>query len=136
MKPAREMPEDLDFQGRKKWEELVGSCDPGVDGEMLANYCRQHSTLLAIRREKRRQQKSGKFRTMVPGRDGTQVLNPLLVTENRLIASLNKTLQALELMSSRGETKGKRPLPSSSRPPGMHGEEPPWGWAIEEKLCG
>jgi phage terminase small subunit len=107
MNSTPEMPPDLDYQAQKKWEELVGSCDVDADAEMLANYCRQHSTLLVIRREKKRQQKSGRFKTMVPGRDGTQVLNPLLVTENRLIASLNRTLKTLGLTSTQRKKAGR-----------------------------
>ena len=129
-------PKDLDYQAQKKWKELILSVDPDADLEMLANYCRQHSSLLAIRREKKKQQKSGNFRTMVKGRDGMMTINPLITAENRMVASLNRMLQALGLASSRGGTKANRLLPPSPRPPGMHGDEPPWGWAIEKALCG
>jgi len=105
--------------------------------EMLANYCRQHSSLLAIRREKKKLQKSGKFRMMVKGRDGTLAIHPILTAENRMVASLNRMLQTLGLVSSRDETKGKRPLPSPQPAWAVPGsEEPRCGWAIEAALCG
>lgn len=137
MKPVAEMPSDLDYQGKKKWEELIGSVDVDADAEMLGNYCRQHSNLLAIRREKKKQQKSGKFRTMVKGRDGTMALHPLITAENRMVSSLNRMLQTLGL-ASREQTKGKRPLSTTPRPAwATHGaEEPRGGWPIEAALCG
>ena len=85
---------------------------------MLGNYCRLHSSLLGIRREKKKQQKSGKFRTMVKGRDGTMALHPLIIVENRMVGSLNRMLKELGLASSREETKAKRPLPSTPPPAG------------------
>lgn len=127
MKSVAEMPSDLDYQARKKWEELISSVDPNADLEMLANYCRQHSSLLAVRREKKKQQKSGKFRTMVPGRDGTQALNPLIVAENRMVASLNRTLMTLGLVSSREEAARKRLSASQQHAKGMT--------AVERALC-
>ena len=136
MKTASEMPPDLDHQAKKKWLELIGSCDPDVDREMLANYCRQHSSLLAIRREIKREQKSGKFKTIVPARDGTMGLNPLLVTQNRSIASLNRMLKSLGLTPSREDQGAKPPSPSTPPPPGLRGPEPSWGWELEQKLCG
>jgi hypothetical protein len=108
---APEMPSDLDRAAKKKWEEMLGSCDVDVDLEMLANYCRQHSSLMAIRGEKSRQVKARTFETMVRGRDGTMVLNPLLVTENRLIASLNRMLKSLGLTIPQEQRGPKRPLP-------------------------
>ena len=130
-----EMPPDLDREAKKKWAELVGSCDPDVDAELLANYCRQHSTLLAIRSEKAKRTKGRTFETLVAGRDGTMVLNPLLVTENRLIASLNRMLRTLGLVPS-PEEKRRRPPLQADAPPGCTGPEPPWGWALEMALCG
>jgi phage terminase small subunit len=127
MKSVPEMPSDLDYQAKKKWEELITSVDPDADLEMLGNYCRQHSSLLAIRREKRKQQKSGKFRTMVKGRDGTMALHPLITAENRMVASLYRMLQALGLVSSREEVGVKR-LPASQR----HAEAMD---AMESALC-
>jgi hypothetical protein len=134
-KMGPEMPKDLDAAGRKKWGELIGSCDVDVDGEILGNYCRQHATLLAIRTEKARQMKARTFETMVKGRDGTKMLNPLLVTENRLIASLNRTIRTLGLAPTREEQdrRKRNPVPGLP-PPGMAGPEPPCGWAIEIAL--
>jgi phage terminase small subunit len=109
MKPVSELPSDLDYQAKKKWLELSGSVDVDADLEILANYCRTHSSLLAIRREKTKQMKAGKFRMMTPGRDKTLVLNPLIREENRMVASLNRMLKGLGLASSREEVERKRP---------------------------
>jgi phage terminase small subunit len=136
MKTAPGMPSDLDYQAKKKWQELVGSIDVDADLEMLANYCRQHSTLLAIRREKTKQMKSGKFQTMVKGRDGTKVLNPLITAESRMVASLNRMLKSLGLASSREEAGVNRSPPVIQPPLGMQGNEPSWGWTLERALCG
>jgi phage terminase small subunit len=136
MKSASGMPSDLDYQAKKKWRELVGSVDVDADLEMLSNYCRQHSSLLAIRRERTRQQKSGKFQQLVKGRDGTMTLNPLVTAENRMVASLNRMLQTLGL-ASREQTKGRRSLPTPRPHWASVGEgEPSGGWAIEAALCG
>jgi phage terminase small subunit len=134
MKSLPEMPADLDREGKKKYLELIGSVDIDADLEMLANYCRQHSNLLTLRGERTQRQKSGRFETMVKGRDGTMVLNPLITAENRMVASLNRMLEGLA--TSRKETSAKRPLPSTPRPPGFMGDEPPGGWALEAALCG
>src|ERR1700722_6684478 len=107
MKSASDRPKDLDYRAKKKWDELVGSVDPDADLEMLANYCRQHSSLLALRRERWQLHRKGKFQSMVKGRDGTQTLNPMLREENRLVASLNKMLQTLGLATPR-DTVGKK----------------------------
>jgi phage terminase small subunit len=114
MKPVSDMPKDLDSAAKKKWQELIGSVDPDADSEILANYCRQHSSLLAIRRERWKLHRSGKFQTMVPARDGTMGLNPMLTAENRLIASLNRMLKGLGLTSSREKAGVKRPPASNS----------------------
>lgn len=138
MKSMPGMPSDLDYQAKKKWRELVGCVDVDADLEMLANYCRQHSNLLAIRRERARQQKRGKFETMTRGRDGTKVINPLITAENRMVASLNRMLKGLGLASTREETGMKRSPPPKPRPawavPGS--EEPNHSWACEAALCG
>jgi phage terminase small subunit len=109
VKTGPEMPSDLDREAKKKWAELVGSCDVDVDGEMLANYCRQYSSLLSIRREKARQQKAGTFKTMVRGRDRAMQLNPLQTAENRLIASLNRMLRTLGLMPAQDQRGRRKP---------------------------
>lgn len=137
MKSAPKMPSDLDREAKKKWRELVENCEPDADLELLGNFCRQHSSLLSIRREKAKQEKAATFKTMVPGRDGTMQLNPLLTAENRLIAILNRMLATLGLTPGR-ELGTSRKLQPNSPPPGFppDAEEPVWGWNIEEKLCG
>ena len=113
--------------------------DPETDGELLGNFCRQHATLVAIRKEKAMQISAGTFQTMTPGRDKALQLNPLLTAEGRLVASLNRMLRALGLALSREEqdrrSKKRQPNPP---PPGFPADavEPPWGWALEEALCG
>jgi phage terminase small subunit len=137
MKSAPKMPSDLDREAKKKWRELVENCEPEADLELLANYARQHSSLLSIRAEKAKQQAAGQFSTLLPGRDGTQQLNPLLTQETRLVASLNRMLATLGLTPGR-ELGVSRKLQPNSPPPGFppDAEEPVWGWNIEEKLCG
>jgi phage terminase small subunit len=135
MKTGPAMPKDLDPVARKKWKELVDACDPDVDQELLANFCRQFATLMEIREERARQQKAGTFKTTVPGRDGTEALNPLLVHEGRLFASLNKMLKLLGMTPSTDERAGNRKSEPNPAPPGMTGPEPPCGWAIEIALC-
>jgi P27 family predicted phage terminase small subunit len=129
------MPADLDREAKKKWRELAPALDPDCDLELLGMYCRQWSSLLSIRAEKAKQQREGVFETMVAGRDGTKQLNPLLTTENRLVASLNRMLATLGLTPGR-ELGTSRKLQPNPPPPGMSGPEPPWGWAIEQKLYG
>lgn len=135
MKKVPEMPSDLDREAKRKWRELIESCDPDVDAEVLGNYCRQHSSLLAIRSEKARQIKARTFQTMVPGRDGTMQLNPLLTAENRLIASLNRMLKTLGITPSCDEPGRPRKTELNPPPPGFSGPEPACGWAIEQALC-
>jgi hypothetical protein len=131
------IPADLDSAARRKWKELVLSVDPNEDLEMLANFCRQHSSLLAIRKEKARLQKARQFSTMVPGRDKALVLNPMLVQENRLVASLNKMLKGLGLAPTRDDGKKKKAF-SNPRPwwAAPDAKEPPCGWEIESIMCG
>src|SRR6202040_4060668 len=108
--------------------ELVGSVDIDADLEMLANYCRTHSGLLAIRREKTKQIKARKFRMMTPGRDKTLVLNPMIREENRMVGSLNRMLKSLGLASSRDEVKTKRPSVAE--------EHAKWVSKVERIMCG
>jgi phage terminase small subunit len=130
-------PADLDREGKKKFRELIEIVDPDIDRELVANYCRQFSSLAAIRREKAAQIKAGTFQTMTPGRDKTLQLNPLLTAEGRLIASQNKALRTLGLAQDREgqERQKKKHLPTPA-PPGHRGPEPSWGWEIETKICG
>jgi phage terminase small subunit len=104
---AAKIPSDLDRVARAKWRELVFSVDPDSDLECLANYCRQHSSLLALRKEKATLMKAGKFQTTVKGRDKSKMLNPMLTQETRLVASLDKMLRTLGLATSR-DTVGKK----------------------------
>jgi phage terminase small subunit len=131
------MPANLDKEAKRKFREMVDVCDPDVDQELLANYCRQYSLLVSIRRERAKQEAEGIFSTTVPGRDSAQTLNPLIVGETRAIASLNRMLKQLGLTPSREETgrPGRKPL-TEPAPHGFTGPEPPWGWEIEKKLCG
>jgi hypothetical protein len=133
------MPPGLDREGKKKFRELIETCEPDADVELMSNYARQHSILLSIRREAVKQKAAGMFETMVRGRDGSQVLNPLIVGETRAIAALNRMLKQLGLTASREETgRPGRKLLTEPPPAGMQpgAKEPPWGWAIEDKLCG
>jgi phage terminase small subunit len=128
-------PADLDREGRRKWAELVDAVDPD-DYEILANYARQHSTLLAIGAEKAKLIKAGTFSTMVPGRDKALQLNPLLTAESRLVSSLNRQLRGLGLSPSREEQDRRSKKPASGPPPpGFSGPEPVYGWEVEIALC-
>jgi phage terminase small subunit len=128
-------PADLDREGKRKWAELVDVVDPD-DYEILANYARQHSTLLAIRAEKAKLIKAGTFSTMVPGRDKALQLNPLLTAESRLVSSLNRQLRGLGLSPSREEQDRRSKKPAAGPPPpGFSGPEPQYGWVVEIALC-
>jgi phage terminase small subunit len=130
------MPANLDKEARRKFREMVNVCDPDVDQELLANYCRQYSLLVSIRRERAKQEADGIFSTMVHGRDSAQILNPLIVGETRAIAALNRMLKQLGLTPTREENARKaqpNPPPSWAGPGSV---EPPWGWKLEEALCG
>jgi hypothetical protein len=130
------MPADLDAAAKKKWLELVDVVDPDADLELLGNYCRQHSSLMAMRKEKARQIKARTFQTMVPGRDKALQLNPLLTGENRLVASLNRMLRTLGLAPTREEQDRRVKKPAAGPPPpGFTGPEPHYGWALEIALC-
>jgi phage terminase small subunit len=130
------MPAGLDKEAKRKFREMVLVCDPDTDPEAIANYARQFSILVSIRRERAKQEAAGIFSTMVAGRDATQVLNPLIVGENRAIAALSRMLKGLGLTNSREEQGARRKAQPNPAPPGMTGPEPPWGWAIEQALCG
>jgi phage terminase small subunit len=128
-------PADLGREGKRKWAELVDAVDPD-DYEILANFCRQHSTLLSIRAEKAKLIKAGQFSAMVPGRDKALQLNPLLTSEGRLVSSLNRQLRTLGLAPTADEqTRRKKKPASGPPPPDMTGPEPVWGWECEIALC-
>jgi phage terminase small subunit len=127
---------DLDREAKKKWSELIDAVDPDVDRELLGNYCRQHSTLMAIRSEKAAQLKAGTFQTMLPGRDKSLQLNPMLTAENRIVAALNRMLRALGLALNREEQdRRKKKRPYTPPPPGFSGPEPSHGWELAIALC-
>jgi len=129
------MPPDLDRQGKRKFRKLCAACEPDADMELLANYARQYSSLISIRAERAKQEAAGIFTTLLPGRDGSLQLNPLLTGENRLIASLGRMLKELGLATrDQGNATGSKP-PSTPPPPGFSGPEPACGWAIELALC-
>jgi hypothetical protein len=131
------IPADLDRAARAKWRELVLSVDPDTDLECLANYCRQHSSLLALRKEKATLTKAGKFQTTVKGRDKSKMLNPMLTQETRLVASLDKMLRTLGLTRSLDYGAKKKPL-GDPRPwwAAPDAKEPRCGWDIEAVMCG
>jgi phage terminase small subunit len=135
-KMGQKPPADLDREGKRKWVELCDAVDPD-DLEVLANFCRQHATLLGIRAELAKQRKSGTFQTLTKGRDSTLVLNPLLTAETRLVAALNRQLRTLGLAPTADEQARRKKKPASGPPPpGMKGRQaPPWGWELEIALC-
>jgi phage terminase small subunit len=136
MKTGPKMPADLDAAAKKKWAELVDAVDLNIDTELLANYCRMYGGLMAIRSEKARLLKVGKYKTLVPGRDGSQQLNPLQTAENRMVSSLNRQLRGLGLAPSREEQEHRKKTPANNPPPpGWTGPEPSHGWILEVALC-
>jgi phage terminase small subunit len=110
---APKPPSDLDPVARKKWKEMIETVDPTIDEELVANYARLHSSLMAIRSEKTRLVKTGKYETLVPGRDGALQLNPLQTAENRMVSSLNRMLRTLGLAPTREEQGRRRPVPDA-----------------------
>jgi hypothetical protein len=129
------MPRDLDKDGRAKWHEIMQIADlESLDAELLGNYCRTHSNLIAVRREKKIQQTTKTFRTMVIAKNGATVLHPLIVAESRLMQAGGRMLLQLGL-SGNGKRQEQIRKPSKNPPPGLHGIEPTYGWEIEEKLC-
>ncbi|HMF54369.1 MAG TPA: hypothetical protein VK593_08465 [Edaphobacter sp.] len=134
---APKMPRDLDKDGRAKWHEITEIADlESLDAELLANYCRTHSNLIAVRREKKIQQTAKTFRTMTTAKNGAIVLHPLIVAESRLMQAGGRMLVQLGL-SGNGKRQEQIRKPSKNPPPaGFYGDEPPHGWAIEQKLCG
>lgn len=135
--PKLQMPPDLDRQAKRKFREMAEACDPDVDQELLANYARTYSILVSLRAERAKQEAAGVFTTMVAGRDSTQVLNPLIVGENRTIAALNRMLKGLGLASQEANSGRPRLPPPTPPPPGFPRDavEPKWGWEIEIALC-
>jgi phage terminase small subunit len=132
------MPRDLDKDARKKWNEITELADLGsLDAELLGNYCRTHSNLVAVRKEKRAQQKAKTFTTMTIAKNGSTVLNPLLVAESRLMQMAGRMLAGLGI-SGNGKRQEEIRKPSKPQPVphGFTGPEPKHGWGIEAALCG
>ena len=125
------MPKDFDADARKKWREML-RLKPDISpsqGETLANLCRNHSNLVAIRKAKAAAQKDGSFTAMVTAKNGSLVQNPLIKAESRLIVLENRMLGVLKLNDDRPGA------PPTMRPAGFLGPEPAHGWAIELALC-
>ena len=131
------MPRDLDKDGRAKWHEITEIADlEEIDAELLANYCRTHSTLMDVRRTKKAQQKAKVFKTMVVAKNGAVVLNPILTAESRLMQASGRMLVQLGI-SGNGKRQQEIRKPSKNQPPpGFYGDEPKHGWPIELALCG
>jgi phage terminase small subunit len=132
-------PADLDRDAKKRWNELCLSVDPD-DRDLLANLCRQHSSLMALRAERAQMVAAGTFQQLVKGREGSLVLNPLTRREDKLIASTSRTLRQLGLASTRDArlSKAKERIKVSPRPKWAPTDEPEptCGWEIEAALCG
>ena len=89
-------PADLDEVALQKWNELA----PGITAtqtHLLANLCRNHSNLIAIRRAKAAAVKSGAFEAMVTAKNGALVASPYIRAETRLLALENRMLLALRV---------------------------------------
>jgi len=131
------MPRDLDKDARHKWCEITEIADlEPLDADLLSNYCRTHSNLMAVRREKRTQQKAKTFHTMTTAKNGAIVLHPLIVAESRLMQAGGRMLVQLGL-SGNGKRQEQIRKPSKNQPPpGFYGDEPKHGWPIELALCG
>jgi phage terminase small subunit len=131
------MPRDLDKDARSKWHEIIELADlDQLDAELLGNYCRTHSNLLSVRKEKKIQIAAKVFKTMTTAKNGAIVLHPLIVAESRLMQAGGRMLVQLGL-SGNGKRQEQIRKPSQSQPPpGATGPEPPCGWNIEMKLCG
>jgi phage terminase small subunit len=132
-------PADLDREGKKRWKELILSVELD-DRDVLASYCRQYSSLLALRAERAQMVAAGTFQQLVRGREGSLVLNPLTRREDKLIASTSRTLRQLGLASTRDArlSKAKQRIKVDPRPKWAppDAEEPRCGWDIEAIMCG
>lgn len=131
------MPKDLDKDARRKWNEITELADLGsLDAELLGNYCRTHSNLVAVRKEKKAQQKAKAFTTMVVAKNGATVLNPLLVAESRLMQMAGRMLAGLGISGNGKRAEEiRKPSKAQPQPPGFSGPEPRHGWALEAALC-
>jgi phage terminase small subunit len=132
-------PADLDREAKKQWRGLVLSVDPD-DRDILANLCRQHSSLLALRAERAQMVKAGTFQQLVKGRDGSMQLNPMIRREDKLTLSTSRTLRQLGLASTRDArlSKAKERIKESPRPKWapLDEPEPACGWEAESIMQG
>ncbi|MBB5331879.1 P27 family phage terminase small subunit [Tunturiibacter gelidoferens] len=130
------MPKDLDRDARAKWREITEMADlQPLDAELLANYCRTHSTLIDVRKQKKIQIAAKVFHTMVTAKNGSTVMHPLLIAESRLMQAGGRMLVQLGLSGNGKRQEEIRKPSKSTPPPGFFGDEPSWGWDIEKKLC-
>jgi hypothetical protein len=93
-KMARTAPDDLDEVALKMWREL----EPVVTAtqcHLLANLCRNHASLIEIRRAKAAAVRAGTYEAMVVAKNGALVPSPFIRAETRLLALENRMLMAL-----------------------------------------
>jgi phage terminase small subunit len=95
-KQAIAAPDDLDEVAARKWNELAPGITP-TQRHLLANLCRNHSNLLAVRRAKASAVKNGTFEAMVTAKNGALVPSPYIRTETRLLTIENRMLAALRI---------------------------------------
>ena len=129
------MPKGLDKVARKKWEELTEMVDLGAaDADVLTSYCRNHSILTRVRKTVAAREKAKQFETMIIAKNGAEIINPLITAECRLMQAGNRMLVQLGIAGNGKRQEVLRKPKSTPPPAGCSGPEPPWGWAIEEKM--
>jgi hypothetical protein len=95
-KTAIKPPDDLDELALRKWLEL----SPWItasQSHLLANLCRNHANLLAIRKAKAAAVNSGTFEAMITAKNGSLTPSPYIRAETRLLALENRMLLALRV---------------------------------------
>jgi hypothetical protein len=95
-KQAIVAPDDLDDIATQKWNDLAEGITPN-QRHLLANLCRNHSNLIAVRRSKAAAVKNGTFEAMVTAKNGALVPSPYIRAETRLLALENRMLLALRI---------------------------------------
>jgi hypothetical protein len=95
-KVALVAPDDLDEAGLLKWSELAARIKVS-QAPLLANLCRNHSNLLAIRRAKAEAVKSGTYQAMTIAKNGSLGPNPFMKAETKLLTLENRMILALGL---------------------------------------
>ena len=93
-KTALKAPDDLDEVALLKWNELVAEIRPS-QCHLLANLCRNHSNMIAIRKAKAAAVKDGTFQAMTVAKNGATVPSVFIRSETRLLALENRMLAAL-----------------------------------------